>query len=198
MNLTKNPDFFQDLYQKEVIDKGWVDSNSTLAFIIQFYVYNPNYYMVNEKRVVVEFLETGGFINMEHDHLLINTKLYRTPAQNLQSITIMLLGFLLFFLSVLDIYLENLDIGGEDEDEEAPPAGDAAAAETQQAEAPAEGEEGKAEGEGEEAKVIEGDAPVSKGNLWTQVKNCDFMQKNNFMMNGMVFVGQGLKYVFDS
>jgi len=40
---------------------------STLAIIMQFYVYNPNLYIMNEKRIVIEFLETGGFINLEHD-----------------------------------------------------------------------------------------------------------------------------------
>ena len=44
---------------------------------MEFYVYNPNLHMVDEKRIVIEFLEQGGFINMEHDHILINTKLFR-------------------------------------------------------------------------------------------------------------------------
>ena len=56
--------------------------DSTLAIIFQFYVYNPNLYIMNEKRIVIEFLETGGIINMEHDSLLINTKLYRTTLHS--------------------------------------------------------------------------------------------------------------------
>jgi hypothetical protein len=52
--------------------------NSTLAIIFQFYVYNPNLYLINEKRIVIEFFETGGFYNLEHDSILINMKLTRT------------------------------------------------------------------------------------------------------------------------
>lgn len=75
--------------------------------------------MLNEKRVVIEFLETGGFINLEHDHLLLNAKLYRTNMQQFQSIAVMVNGLFLFILSVVDIYLENKPIdGGEDEEEE--------------------------------------------------------------------------------
>lgn len=37
--------------------------------------------MIDEKRIVIEFLEPGGFINMEHESLLINMKLYRDPGQ---------------------------------------------------------------------------------------------------------------------
>lgn len=33
--------------------------------------------MIDEKRIVVEFLEPGGFINFEHESMLINMKLQR-------------------------------------------------------------------------------------------------------------------------
>ena len=50
---------------------------STLSIIISLYVYNPNLYVVDEQRIIIEFLETGGLINLGHDSLLINMKLYR-------------------------------------------------------------------------------------------------------------------------
>lgn len=78
-NMT-NKNFFRQMFQEEIIDQGWIKMNSTLAIIMQFYVYNPNLYIMNEKRIIVEFLETGGFINLEHDQLLINMRLYRIPS----------------------------------------------------------------------------------------------------------------------
>lgn len=70
-----NVDFFQEIYNTEI--KPWTEMHGTIAIKVQFYVYNPNLYMMNQKRFVIEFLETGGFINFEHDAILVNTRLYR-------------------------------------------------------------------------------------------------------------------------
>jgi len=73
---------------------------------MNFAIYNPNLNLVNEKRVVVEFLETGGFINLEHDSLIINMKLYRTTGHNVQSTIILILGLVMIVLSIYDINQE--------------------------------------------------------------------------------------------
>lgn len=65
------------MFQEEIIDQNWIDDDASLAIVITFYVYNPNLYFIDEKRIAIEFLEPGGFINMEHESLLINMKLYR-------------------------------------------------------------------------------------------------------------------------
>lgn len=59
------------------MDVNWLTLPSTLSIIISVYVYNPNLYIVDEQRIVIEFLETGGLINLGHESLLINMKLYR-------------------------------------------------------------------------------------------------------------------------
>jgi hypothetical protein len=41
--------------------------DSTIAIGISFFIYNPNLYLLEEKRIVIEFLEPGGFINIEHE-----------------------------------------------------------------------------------------------------------------------------------
>ena len=76
MNLS-DANYFADIFQKEVIDKKWLLMDSTLAIMVEFYLYNPNLRQAAEKRVIVEFLETGGFINFEHDVMLINMMLTR-------------------------------------------------------------------------------------------------------------------------
>ena len=111
------------MFQREIIDQNWTRMNSTLAFIMQFYVYNVNLEMIDEKRVVVEFLEQGAFINLEHDSLLMNTKLYRNLSQNIQSISVMVQGACLVFLSVWDMREDNKDGDDEEEDEEEGAAG---------------------------------------------------------------------------
>lgn len=65
MNLS-DPNFFADIFQREIIDKKWLVMDSTIAIMLEFYLYNPNLFQVAEKRIIVEFIETGGFINMEH------------------------------------------------------------------------------------------------------------------------------------
>ena len=43
---------------------------------------------------------------MEHDAVLINTKLYRTAGHSIQSVTIMILGVIMLILGMYDINLE--------------------------------------------------------------------------------------------
>jgi hypothetical protein len=76
---------------------------STLSLIISVYVYNPNLFICDEQRIVIEFLETGGLINLGHESLLINMKLYRTTTHYLQSAAIIVLGFCLMVFGVRDI-----------------------------------------------------------------------------------------------
>ena len=57
----KKSNFFKDIYEKEI--KPWCEMPATIGIKVEFYVYNPNLYMKNQKRFVIEFLETGGFIN---------------------------------------------------------------------------------------------------------------------------------------
>lgn len=51
----------------------------------------------------MEFLETGGFINMEHDSIIINGKLTRNDGQAARGNIIMVLGIIMIILSVYDI-----------------------------------------------------------------------------------------------
>ena len=75
-----NEDFFRKIFQDEVVNMNWLEMSSTLSIIISVYVYNPNLYICNEQRIIIEFLETGGLINLGHESLLINMKLYRSPS----------------------------------------------------------------------------------------------------------------------
>jgi hypothetical protein len=54
--------------------------DSTLALLFKIVIYNPNYRMMQEKTFVIEFLDTGGLINFEHDSVLVNTHLYRSEV----------------------------------------------------------------------------------------------------------------------
>jgi len=75
---------------------------------------------------------------MEHDSLLMNTKLYRNLSQNVQSISVLIQGACLVCLSIWDIKSDNSDAEGDDDDEE------------EDGGAPADEEEGEEEGEKEE------------------------------------------------
>ena len=77
-NNPLNKNFFYELIKKELIDSEWIEMDSTLALLFIFNIYNPNYHMAQEKRFLIEFLETGGLINMEHGATMVNAKLYRT------------------------------------------------------------------------------------------------------------------------
>jgi len=63
--------------------------------------------MMNEKRIVIEFMETGGFINLEHDSLMLNMRLYRTTWFTWRSNIILLMGLLLAIMSVYNIQIEH-------------------------------------------------------------------------------------------
>lgn len=63
------------------MDSNWIYDPATLAIIIQFNIFNPNLEMLLNKRLVIEFIETGGFINFEHDAIMVNTRLYRNEGQ---------------------------------------------------------------------------------------------------------------------
>ena len=41
-----NPDFFKDMFQKNIVETGWIDDPATLNIIISFFVYNPNLYLI--------------------------------------------------------------------------------------------------------------------------------------------------------
>ena len=98
-----NKHFFRQMFIDEIINTNWFQMKSTLAVIMQFYVYNPNLFLVQEKRIVLEFLETGGFINMEHDSIIINMKLTRNDSQSARGNIIMVLGIVMIIMSVYDI-----------------------------------------------------------------------------------------------
>ena len=106
------------MFKKEVIDQQWMDDDASLAIIMSFYVYNPNLFMIDEKRIVIEFLEPGGFINMEHESLLINMKLYRETGQVVQSVIILILGMAVVSFSLFDIIKENKEVVNEVKNEE--------------------------------------------------------------------------------
>lgn len=116
--------------------------NSTLAIKIQFTVYNPNLALLAEKRIIIEFLETGGFINLEHDSVLLNSKLTRTTFNQIQSYILLILGIV---LTATGIYSINEEAENERMIKELQAA--AADAEEEGEGAPAEGEAAGEDGE---------------------------------------------------
>jgi hypothetical protein len=170
--------------------------DSTISVMLEFYLYNLNLYQVAEKRIIIEFIETGGFINFEHQIMLINGMLYRSFAQQAQSIIIIVLGLGLFVLSFIDIKNEAKAAAeaaaalaaeeAEGEEGGAPPA-DAAGA---TGGPPAEGAP-PADGAAKKVEIKE-DSP------WTLLKNAEGGQKINFANNLMVFIGQIMKNGYDS
>ena len=124
-----DPAMFKKLFQEQIIDAGWIQDPSTLAIIISFFIYNPNTYLAQEKKLAIEFLTPGLFINLEHSMSMVNTKLYRNDAQTAVSTIAIVLGFVLVGLSLYQVHLEEADrklaadVDGEGEEGEAP-AGD--------------------------------------------------------------------------
>ena len=59
--------------------------------------------MFAEKTFTIEFLQTGGIINFEHNTIFANMRLYRYSGQNINSILVMVSGFILIALSIYDI-----------------------------------------------------------------------------------------------
>ena len=57
MDYENDANFFQHLISKEILETGWIDMNTTIAIVIQYYIYNQNLKMSAEKRIVIEFLE---------------------------------------------------------------------------------------------------------------------------------------------
>ena len=66
----ENPNFFADTFQKEIFDHEWYghDDEDTGAFmiVVEVLFYNQNVNIMAKKSFVVEFLEAGPFINIEH------------------------------------------------------------------------------------------------------------------------------------
>lgn len=116
MNLT-DPEFFRNLFTEEIIDQGWSRMKASVAVIMQFYVYNPNMRMIAEKSIGFEFLEPGGFINVEHTIRITNTKLFRKPIHKARSAIIIILGIFLFFLSYKDILQDDLEAREREQEE---------------------------------------------------------------------------------
>ena len=82
---------------------------ASVAIIMQFYVYNPNLRMIAEKSIGFEFLEYGGFINVEHTIRITNTKFFRQPIHTARSWVVISLGILLFVLTYKDSLLEDIE-----------------------------------------------------------------------------------------
>ena len=95
------------MFQQHIIDQGWLTDGATVALIMEFQVYNPNLYMLAKKTFVIEFMEAGGFINFQHETLMMNMRLYRTPFQSLISSILMIIGIVLTALSINQIKQEN-------------------------------------------------------------------------------------------
>ena len=179
-----------------MIDSNWLRMESTLAIIIQFIVYNPNLQILNEKRIVLEFLETGGFINMENEQLLINMKLYRLPKHSIQGAIIMLNGLVLCILSFIDIRKEiqeqiELERAMALEQEEEANAGKKEKEGEEQEDA---GEEEKKLDDKKDDKKSEDFNPT----ILYMLINCSIFQKINFSNVFLAYCSQILKYVYDS
>lgn len=119
MNTT-SAHMFADMFEKHIVVPGWIDDPATLGIIITFFIYNPNTFLVQEKKLAIEFLTPGLFINLEHSMQMINVKLYRNDTQQAVSSIAIILGFVLIGLSTYQIYLEEEDkkLAEADEDGE--------------------------------------------------------------------------------
>lgn len=82
--MTNNTHYFYQAFKQEFLNQGWTHDPSMLAVTMSMYIYNPNLWILQEKRITIEWLDSG-FINMEHDVILINMKLYRNLDQNVSS-----------------------------------------------------------------------------------------------------------------
>lgn len=63
-----DPNFFASTFRNEVLNQNWYssDDDETLNVVIEFLIYNPNIDMLAKKNFVIEFLEAGPIINIEH------------------------------------------------------------------------------------------------------------------------------------
>lgn len=84
LNVKENSHFFYQAIKQEMVNQGWTKDPSMLAITLSYHIYNPNLWILQEKRVTIEWLDSG-FINLEHDVILINMKLYRNIDQNISS-----------------------------------------------------------------------------------------------------------------
>jgi hypothetical protein len=62
--------------------------------------------MLAKKTLVIEFMDAGGFINFQHESVLMNMKLYRTVKHSVVSTLIMMIGCCLCILSIIHIKIE--------------------------------------------------------------------------------------------
>ena len=125
--------------------------------------------MIDEKRIVIEFLEPGGFINLEHESLLINMKLQREIHQHVQSAIIFVMGIAVMAFSIIDIKKENQEMQNEAKVEEG------------------ENEENEDE-ENEEQQVTENAPKVDKTSLKYILIHCSIFQKINFFAIFLTYI----------
>lgn len=92
-NMKNNTHFFYQAIKQEMFNQNWTRDPSQLAVTLSWYIYNPNLWILQEKRVTIEFLDSG-FINLEHDVILVNMKLYRNLDQNISSSIIIANGII--------------------------------------------------------------------------------------------------------
>lgn len=92
LDMKNNKNYFYEMFKKEIVNQGWTRDPQQLAILMSFYVYNSNLWLLEEKRIVIEWLDSGGFINMEHDQVIINIRLYRNLMLNINSCIIILNG----------------------------------------------------------------------------------------------------------
>ena len=95
--------FWEHMVDENLIKNHWLDLDSTLAIVMVINFYNVHTQIAIEKRIVLEFFEEGGLINLEHQSTVINMALYRNFTMQIQSAITMLAGVLLVFLSIIDI-----------------------------------------------------------------------------------------------
>lgn len=102
-----NTNFFRDMFQKEIVDKNWTRDPATLNIIMSFFIYNPNQFLIQERKINIEFVSVGGFINIDHTPIIANVLLSRDANDNMISYSIILNGVL---LAVLQLYIIQGDV----------------------------------------------------------------------------------------
>ena len=162
--------------------------------VIEFLIYNPNLEMLAKKNFVIEFLESGPMINIEHQVKITNMKMNRDGGHIISSVISALLGVGLCFLSFIDIKNHNNEILKQKLEE-----------------MDAEGEEGGAPPGEEEndltsQQLVPGDDKEKLREQLIQINqnvfhilwNCHGSQKINFFMIFMVISTNIIKHIYDA
>lgn len=206
----KNENFFRDMFQKEIVDPGWIHEESTLNIILSFFVYNPNLYLIQERTVNIEFIDVGGFINIDHQPIIANIKFGRNVSDDANTALITIISLILISLQlyIISCDLEDKELyeahqnkmkNKEEEAEREEELKDKSQVANDDVEEPGTAkkkleEKKKAEKLEEEKSMTCKERVIYVCKLFASANN---YQKSNFLMIVLVWAGQIIKAVYD-